>query len=710
MKREYILSICFFVCACCVLAQVKPYESVSKMDAGLRHFVEESCRKAVSGKAASRSLSSVTAGREVNIVFYCDDQASVLSRLKSMNIACKVITSTVLTAYVPVDRIEELSALSGVRRIAGVRQKKLLNNVARAASGVDNVHGGVDLDTPYTGKGVIIGIVDCGIEYDHIAFRESQDSTRIIAAWTLDGKPTSPVYGSANIIAEKSDGADEDHGTHVSGIAAGGKTLGSAVYYGMAPDAEIVAAGCPDMSDANLLNGIALVRDVAEARGLPWVANMSLGSNIHPHDGSDEFALTLDTMVLGGGHIVAAAGNEGRDYLHASHAFASDGEKAFFIVNHDTGGEETCLDFVAEGNEDYEITPYRYDCLTKELTLISELNWKRSGSEIVSFHNKLTKRYEKQVSLVLSGGRVDLLDDYTTGKQLLALCVTGKKGQTVHGWVEPGEFYRQDADHVMPDREYQVNSPAIGREIIGVGSYMSSNKFTTYDNRTMSTAGTPGELSYFSSAGPSLDGLKKPEVCAPGNILVSAYNGRRKGFELDHYVSEIVPFNGTNYYYGAMSGTSMATPVVTGIVALWLEADPGLTHAQVARILQMTSKPFSGQVSGEWDYRYGYGKIQAYEGLKEVLKMTSGISTVRNTDSPVTILKESSQWRILFNSSESYARIHIYTADGRQIYEKHLSQPQRGQEETLSLSFLRQGLYVIRIQTRNSIVSRKILI
>ncbi|HAE24049.1 MAG TPA: hypothetical protein DCG33_01805 [Prevotellaceae bacterium] len=680
----------------------------SKINVELQSFIRQSHQIGFQKAARSRGLSAgVTATKKINLAIYCSHTADIKAKLDSMGICAHDISASALTAYVPVDKIEEVSQLSTVKRIVGLRHKRLLMDKARAATEADQILNGTGLETPYTGKGVIIGIIDCGIEYDHLAFRESKDSTRIIAAWNMGETETSPIYGSANIIAEETDGVDECHGTHVTGIAAGGKTMGSSTYYGIAPGAEIVAVGCSDLSDANLLNGMDLIRTEAEKRGMPWVANMSLGSNIHAHDGYEEFSMVLDTMVINGGHIVSAAGNEGNDYIHAMYDFTSEGEQAFFLID-DGGEEEIYLYLVGEDSAEYTLEPYLYNTDTKTLTPIPTLTWYNSGSEIYAFHNEHTRRYETQVYASLSGGPVDLIQQ---NKQKFAICITGKTGSRVHSWVEPGCFMLSpNTKFSDPDRSYQINSPAIGRHILAIGSYTSSKRFKTYKGTSVTSSATEGDLSFFSSVGPSLDNLQKPDVCAPGQWLISAYNGKNKSFILDNYISEINTFDGEKFYYGAMQGTSMATPVVTGIIALWLEANPDLTHKQILDILHSTSMPFNGQNHQEWNYRYGYGKIQAYEGLKSVLAINAGISTMRNTEQPVTILKENNQWRLLFNSSENFAKVTVHALDGRQMYSLNFSYPERGQEEILYFNNLPKGVYLIRIQTRNSTSAHKIVI
>ncbi len=682
----------------------------SKMNVELRHYLG----KWKKVHANSKSLSSSNReGKEIHLAFYCTDMAAVKCSLEAMCIIPKVISPSILTAYVPADKIECLTEIPAIKRIVGKRSMKLSMENVRHSANITKVHDGVDLETPYTGKGVIVGVIDAGIEFDHIAFRESKDSTRIVAAWGMLSKHSQPIYGSANIIAAKTDGIDECHGTHVMGIAAGGKTMSGSNSYGVAPGAEIVAIGSEELSDADIFNGMDLIRDIAETEDKPWVVNCSWGLINHSHDGYEDFTLALSEYAQNKGHIVAASGNESDQYLHAMHEFSSDDEKIYVLINH-RQNDDFYINFVSEDTMDYKIEPYIYNTRTKEMTQVSSIKWDASGSMFYEWRNEYTNRYEKVAEVIVSGEYDEgLLDDYNSSSWRIAYGITGHRGQIIHSWVDDYSSFAfvSSPQFIQPDTRYSINSPAIGKDIICVGAYVSSPSYQSYQSQTISwTSDKIGDLCGFSSVGPSLDNLQKPDICAPGAVVSSAFNGRAKSFHLNSEVTEIRSFEGEKYYYGAMMGTSMAAPVVTGTLALWLEANPDLTQAQILEIFRKTSMPFDNQVFGEWDDRYGYGKIQAYEGLKEALRMSTGITPIRNSETPVTILKNHDKWRILFNNGESYARIVVYTSDGRQVYTKTLSHLERGQEEQVSFAFLPKGMYIVSIQTRNSSVAYKMAI
>jgi serine protease AprX len=130
-------------------------------------------------------------------------------------------------------------------------------------------------------------------------------------------------------------------------------------------------------------------------------------------------------------------------------------------------------------------------------------------------------------------------------------------------------------------RTYTVGSPGAAENVVTVGA--------------MSDCGEKGYfLAYFSSRGPTADNRMKPDVCGPGWNISAAKKG-------------------TTNQYTVMSGTSMATPFIAGTAALMLDANPGLTPAQVKSYLQSTAQDWGP--TGK-DNDYGYGRSQGYDAIK----------------------------------------------------------------------------------------------
>ncbi|HEX3853222.1 MAG TPA: S8 family serine peptidase [Polyangiaceae bacterium] len=195
-------------------------------------------------------------------------------------------------------------------------------------------------ETQTSGQGVVVGIVDTGVDLRHGDLQTADHKTRV--AWVFDiSRPAAKLhadleaeYGCTvdstacaiyaasdldSLIASNGDlpGDPYGHGTHVASLAAG-NGLSSPVprYIGIAPEATYVVARVADangaIQDTDVLRAVKFVFDRAEELGMPAVVNLSLGSDFGAHDGSSGLEMGLTSMVgpeLPGRAIVVAAGN-----------------------------------------------------------------------------------------------------------------------------------------------------------------------------------------------------------------------------------------------------------------------------------------------------------------------------------------------------------------------------------------------------------------
>ena len=145
----------------------------------------------------------------------------------------------------------------------------------------------------------------------------------------------------------------------------------------------------------------------------------------------------------------------------------------------------------------------------------------------------------------------------------------------------------------------------------------------------------PQRLSYYSSYGPDENGTPRPDVCAPGSMMIASANR----YDIDApnmaYWQPSVFVNSVEYPYCPDLGTSMSAPVVTGAIALWMEANPNLSTADVREVLKKTSYKDVQVVTGD-PTRWGYGKLDVYKGMRHVLHIEDKNGDVNN-DGEITI-------------------------------------------------------------------------
>ena len=243
----------------------------------------------------------------VPVFLRCKEQAN-FADLAKLGVRVNESSGTVRTAYLPVRALDSLSDHKDVQRIAPSRKLRKRLDVALTTVHIPQFR----TSTGTIGAGVIIGIVDTGIDPNHPSF-----AGRILRIWdqTVSGPGVAEggfgleLKGAAITASRDRDG----HGTHVSGIAAGSHPK----FGGVAPGASIVFVKT-DFSDSHIGSGIRYIFRVARDLNLPAVVNLSLGGHFDAHDGSDELSTLIDQEVGPGRIVVCAAGNEGEDNIHAT--------------------------------------------------------------------------------------------------------------------------------------------------------------------------------------------------------------------------------------------------------------------------------------------------------------------------------------------------------------------------------------------------------
>jgi subtilisin family serine protease len=311
-------------------------------------------------------------------LFIKADKAA-LPALKALGVTINTVTkSGIMTAVAPVAKIQAIMAVSGVKGIAAGERVKKYMNVAAGASGVNLP------DTSFpraanAGDGVIVGVIDTGIDVEHPDFIDAAGNTRVLAIWdhTLDpadvgylaSNPSGFTYGTEWAKSKIQGGystclhRDKDgHGTHVAGTAAGNGSASSyeGPYTGLAPKAELVIVKFDfdnekdRNSDTAILDGINWIFQKAAAEGKPAVINMSLGSDYGPHDGTSAEEEGIDDLVGSDRIVVVAAGNAGSAY--SGPAFDTWGAPIHGSGNSNTTDDiviETSPSYVASGADDY---------------------------------------------------------------------------------------------------------------------------------------------------------------------------------------------------------------------------------------------------------------------------------------------------------------------------------------------------------------------
>lgn len=667
-------------------------------------------------RAAAKGLRTITPECMVDAQVSVTDADAVAKYMADNGYEAEVITDKLVVVTLPPSFIPTLAERTDVNYIHASQQLYPRLSVARTETGVTKVTEGEGLETPFTGKGVVVGIIDQGFEYAHPAF------TNRVVRYGASG--TSGTLTSSRPTRDSRD--DVGHATHVANIAAGSKVSGSD-YYGFATDADLILISS-DFANSSVLKQAKAIKNYAENNGQPWVLNMSFGAEIGPHDGSTEFDRGMSDLCGPGGLMVAAMGNSGGSKIHARRAFTSDDTPVYLKIKPTSDNTNNYIhsSIWSEANDgqshfDVKFIVYasskRYELTTSQMNTAGTYIWEGIDPNNQRQYYTIQGRLDNLIK-VLDLGSMSTCSFFFE--------VTGKKDDAFHAWLDsdnaPCEFVTSATPYrtTQGDDEYLCGEggASVGKAV-AVGSYNVRDSFTNINNETYSTKsfyGSANAMSNFTSPGPQLGDAVKPAVCAPGGLVISAFSQNSTYFsDYQDYQIQTVAVNGKKYYYGLMSGTSMASPAVTGILALWLEANPKLTYEDVLTIFKETAR--RDKTTGDadetgWNARSGYGKIDAYEGLKKALEMAnqSGINEMQNTEKPVSFMKNSDEWKVLFNNNETYAQLEVVSMNGQVVYNKRIEAPRRGQEELINLQNLTPGVYVLHVNTLAGSITRKVVV
>lgn len=627
------------------------------------------------------------------------------------------------TVRLTLDALQRLAKQQGVEYIQITSGATQMLNLARQEAGTDQIHKGTSLPQAYSGEGVVVGVVDAGFDYMHAAFRRPADGAlRIKRVWeqratTLDGASAPAKYGygielNTPELIEKAQGDSDSnsHGTHVAAIAAGSDAYKDGAYVGNAPDADIVlvALDLNTSTNADISNAVQYIFDYADEVGKPCVVNLSLGNQDGPHDGTSTFDTMTDAMQGPGRLIVGAAGNHRTDAFHIDHTFATaDAAPLRTFVKYKVAPSNSVsggtIEIWGEKGVDFTVDIAAYSTFNKKDAL-SETVYPAEGVTDVDFGKYATGTWKvaSEVSplngkphVVLTSALTSIRNNYA-----IALTVTPKTAGRVNIWSDNTYLALESRDiegFSAPDAASSTlcEIGGTGKRILTVGAYTTRNEYTTNGGQQATLQETVGDLSSFSSYGPTVDGRMKPNITAPGCFIISAVSNNDASGNLMY--AEYNENFGRYNQYGYMQGTSMASPFVAGIVATWLQAYPQLTPEQLHEIVQNTARKDSFTATAP-DSNWGYGKINALDGLRQCIEkqetgcVSIGIpfdGTVRIADGNI----------LLGFARDTQATLCLTSMTGSTLFSKQLGKRSAGETLSVAVPQLPKGVYLLSVKT-----------
>ncbi len=626
--------------------------------------------------------------------------------------------------------------------------QKLLLDTTVIITGASDVWAGqqagkTDLPQAFTGKGVISGIIDMGFDARHPMFRLSDGQSRIRWFWDTTLESDDSTLGTFYDTSEKIVNAEPNemamafsHATHVAGIMAGSEFGG---VKGIAHESEMFWAEIPDYltgqqktifidlmrqhfpdkplladrlqtwesSDLFYLLGVKKMFDDADALGRPCVINFSYGSRNQWMYTSATVREIISEMLQKPGHIlVAATGNDGVLDVYrekkAGESLKIDISTTPLNLLLQWKRQDTPPVLTLKG-EKVNIT------VNFEKLMTAAANWNAESEpgevlqeDLYGDDNCLNMTYMDQLSndeyvvVKLSNSNPDF-KNYTLSCEspgalrIFSTFMSFNETNPTDPGFQPGT----------------VGYPAGYTDVIGVGAMHYRNAVKTLDNKwetNAQLASKPGQLASISSCGPTIDNVVKPDVVAPGHNVISAFSGacikedmqKTKVYEEEKF--------GANHRLAAFTGTSMASPCVAGIIALWLQANPKLTQQDVMEIIRKTSHQPDPAYTEKNNY-YGWGVIDAYAGMLEALKLTSSVRGL-STHQPVhaSIRLQGKTLHVGIGDNDK-GELRVYTTSGMLAGVYTLTG-----NTTINLSHLADGVYALQLNTSSEATTGSTLI
>lgn len=668
-----------------------------KMSVATQAFLDN--RSAFPSEAKRHAAISQVRGQEMVDVFITLHNSRNTSRITALGGVIGARFTGLVTAQVPVAKLQAIAALDEVEQVSIAEMMESDVDTTRSVTSVNYVAEGLQHGLPanYDGKGVVFGIIDSGIDFNHAAFQDSLGNTRIKCVYmpgntsgtkvTIDGTALpGSEFDSTRIASLTTDLTTSAHGSHTAFIGAGSHC---GQYSGMAPGADIVMCALGGKkNDVNIANSLKYITQYAKRVGKPCVISISLGTKQGPHDGTSKLCKIYEEMGKSDAVICLSAGNLGsyRRYIH--HKFsgmntATNPNIGSYVTGTQAGYTANfAIDTWSRSRSAVGIKYLLIDpddnSIFYETGIMKAYTYHYIGPGMESkrgYNAFLSQYFSGKIGVWVtteSNGHIETYSEVSL-KPLrsdvkaykMAVQFYGADGVEFDSWVTSENAYSWhpqvgDYKFVNGSDSCSMNDNVTGKNTISVGNYVGRNRYMSLSGKEMYNSIYPeGSIYVQSSYGIAPNGESYPFVAAPGYFVVSAYNGYNylaKPSTNTAYSKEN-PITGRTDYWGSMSGTSMSTPTVAGIVALWLQANPQLKVDDVKEIIRKSA--YVDDDVRKAPLQFGAGKINALGGFPEFqYRLTDVISNSR---------LDVDHYYSICDSSLTCARV---SADGRTIYAK----------------------------------------
>ncbi|NBW71630.1 MAG: T9SS C-terminal target domain-containing protein [Flavobacteriia bacterium] len=557
---------------------------------------------------------------------------------------------SVVSLKVPLNQLATITSLPGLESMQIAAKVENLLDKAIIDIRADSTHAGIGLPEGYTGKDVYIGVTDWGFDYTSPMFYDTTLSeSRIIAAWdqfkTSGPSPNGFNYGTEytspqTLLAAESDTSNiynySSHGTHVAGIAAGSGA--GLAYRGVAFESKLLFVTFT-FNVASVLDAWEWMYQKALADGKRLVINMSWGIyHFGTLDGTSLLSQAITAYTDLGVIFVNSGGNNGNVNFHLKKTFSNDVLKSkidFYDYNananmwgqsiHSWGevGNNFSNGLIVTNSAGLVLVESPYYATNNTPSYIDtfivaglDTVWYNISADAI---HPLNNKPQMRLRVKNTNTSLKILLKSIADTGIVHYWNLTELTNGVGNWGMP--FSTSGSGTSAGNNLNGISEPACSDDVITVAAYA-----TQYSAANGSLVG--GGIASFSSIGPRYDGTMKPDISAPGVAIMSSISS----FTNAAFTSlGSVDFNGRTYHFARFSGTSMSSPMVAGVAALILDANPYLSARQVKEIIMETARQdnITGIIPVEGSTRWGAGRVNAYAAVKLALQ-TIGLEEPKN--------------------------------------------------------------------------------
>ncbi|MCI9163342.1 MAG: S8 family peptidase [Lachnospiraceae bacterium] len=495
-----------------------------------------------------------------------------LDAVREMGVQVEEMRNEYAILLIPETLIEQVSGLPQIEYVEKPKRLFFAVNRAKAASCINILQ---EPPRRLTGKGVLVAVLDSGIDYFHEDFRNGDGTTRIVELWdqTLNRVFTREEINEALEAGDREAGRGlvpsvdgSGHGTSVAGIAAGNGRESEGAYRGVAYESEFLIVklgnsregGFPRTTE--LMRGVNFVVGRAVEMGMPIVVNISFGNTYGSHDGTGLLEMFLDDIGnYGRTTIVVGSGNEGAAAGHMSGKGAVQAELS--VAPYEPGVSVQLWKAYSDQFTVSLQTPSG-EVLGPLSEQLGPVRFRYRETQVLVYYGKpgpFSVAQEIYFDFVPDEGSYVESGIWTFRLQPQRVV----QGQADF-WLPSAAVLNSSTRFLEPTPDITLTVPSTAAKVITVGAYNSAtNSYADFSGRGFTR----------------MTNQVKPDLCAPGVGLMAPGNGGG---------------------YRSVTGTSFAAPVVAGSAALLMQwgivegNDPFLYGEKVKAYLRRGAKPLPG--------------------------------------------------------------------------------------------------------------------